>query len=379
MKEFDMPSPLSHLVPALEVLAENAEILPATGQAVEDLMRPHQEEVEDEILNNDALRTDTLIETPNRDVYQPTPGLARRERHVFRYFLDGSRRSYFIGTALEHERSTPIQVAQIGAAVVHRREDGEVETARSKRKLLLLLSRENVSDHVWEQLKAQEGEGLRLEDISEEDQLTEAIGNKVDLRSRGGGKVNWAMHQLEIKLANSLSEREESEWLIVDGSLNFEPPIDTPQTIGVAKSFTKRPVFTIGRGPRKETYPLYRLLSGLPAAHRTCAFSARSGRVAFWYVRMREQRQMDYPMMGVVKVEMRNPSAEAIPSEKIDLISRGLVAERSVTPYGSDARWHAHLYPIYLAEQVVKNGFWSREVIRTAIHWPRRPIDSGSV
>jgi len=374
-----MSSPLSELTPALEVLAENAEILPATGQAVESLMRPDQEEVEDEILNNDALRADTLIEAPNRDVYRPTPSLPRQERHFFRYFLDGSRRSYFIGTALEHNRSTPIQMAQIGAAVVHRLDDGSVETARSERKLLLLLAKDQVSDTIWEQLEAQQSGDLILRDISEEDQLTGPIAGSVDLRTRGGGKVNWAMHELEIKMANSLSDRREGEWLVVDGSLNFSPPIETPQTIGVAKSFSKRPVFTIGRGPRRGTYPLYRLLAGLPAAHRTCAFSADSGRLAFWYVRMREQREMEYPMMGVVKVEMRNPSAEAVPSDEIDLVSSALVAERSVTPYGSDSRWHAHLYPIYLAEQVIKNGFWSREVIRTAIHWPRRPVDRGPV
>jgi len=370
-----MANPLSHLKPALKVLAHNAEILPATGQAVEDLMRPDQEEVEDEILNNEALRADTLIESPSREVYRRTPALPRHEHHFFRYFLDGARRSYFIGTALEHERSTPIQVAQIGAAVVHRLDDGSVETTRSERKMLLLLAKENVSDHIWDELEARQTDDLMLRDISEEDQLTGPIAGSVDLRTRGGGKVNWAMHEVEIDLAHSLTARGQGEWLIVDGSLNFEPPIKAPETIGVAKSFSKRPVFTIGRGPRKETYPLYRLLAGLPAEHRTCAFSAKSGRVAFWYVRIREQRQMEYPMMGVVKVEMRNPAAEAIPSNKIDLVSRALVAERSVTPYGSDSRWHAHLYPIYLAEQVIKNGFWSREVIRTAIHWPRRPAD----
>ena len=365
-----MANPLSGLTPALEVLAQNVDILPATGQAVEDLMRPDQEEVEDEILNGDALQAGVLIESPSRDLYRPTPALPRRERHFFRYFLDGSRRSYFIGTALERDRSTPIQMAQIGAAVIHRLDDGSVKAVRSESKLMLLLAKDSISDHVWEQLKAQTGEDVLLEDITEEDQLNGPIAGTVDLRTRGGGKVNWAMHRLEIKLVNSLPERGEDEWAIVDGSLNFDPPILTPNTIGVAKSFSKRPVFTIGRGPRSDRYPLYRLLSGLPVAHRTCAFSAKSGQLAFWYVRMREQGEVDYPLMGVIKVEMRNPSGEAVPSEKIDLVSRALVAERHVTPHGRDRRWHVHLYPIYLAEQVIKNRFFSQEVIHSAIRWP---------
>lgn len=36
--------------------------------------------------------------------------------------------------------------------------------------------------------------------------------------------------------------------------------------------------------------------------------------------------------MGVVKAELVNPSQEPVPSELIDLLSRALVAERSVTP-----------------------------------------------
>jgi hypothetical protein len=175
---------------------------------------------------------------------------------------------------------------------------------------------------------------------------------------------------MEIQLANALPDRSEDGWLIADGSLNFSPPIRTSKTIGVAKSFSQRSEFTIGRGPRARTYTLYHLLAGLPVAHRTCAFATKSGRSAFWYVRLREQGEVDYPLMGVVKVEMLNPSGEAILSDEIDLISSALAAERHVTPHGRDQRWHVHLYPIYLAEQVIKNGFLSQEIIRNAIRWP---------
>ena len=44
-----MPNLFAGLGPALDVIAHEAEILPATGQAVEDLMRPDQEEVYDRI------------------------------------------------------------------------------------------------------------------------------------------------------------------------------------------------------------------------------------------------------------------------------------------------------------------------------------------
>jgi hypothetical protein len=115
---------------------------------------------------------------------------------------------------------------------------------------------------------------------------------------------------------------------------------------------------------------LYELLADLPFLARTCAFSARSGKVAVWYVRLREQREMDYPLMGVIKVELPNPGEVGVQSGLIDEISSALVAERQATPHGRDVRWHAHLYPIFLAEQAVKNGFVSMEAVKAGIRWP---------
>lgn len=89
----------------------------------------------------------------------------------------------------------------------------------------------------------------------------------------------------------------------------------------------------------------------------------------FWYVRLREQRDLDYPMMGVVKVELANPSQEPVSSELLDRISQALVAERRVTPHGLDRRWHAHLYPIFLAERMVKEHLLSREVVQQFLKW----------
>jgi len=89
-----------------------------------------------------------------------------------------------------------------------------------------------------------------------------------------------------------------------------------------------------------------------------------------WYVRIREQRHLDYPLMGAVKVELPYQAGEAVPSSLIDEISAALVAERQATPHGRDSRWHAHLYPVYLAEQAVKNGFVTRDVLKAGLKWP---------
>jgi len=86
---------------------------------------------------------------------------------------------------------------------------------------------------------------------------------------------------------------------------------------------------------------------------------------------LREQKEVDYPLMGVVKVELPCPDLQPVSAAQADLISSTLVAERNVTPHGRDNRWHCHLYPIFLAEQAIKNGFYSKDVLMGTIRWPR--------
>jgi len=140
--------------------------------------------------------------------------------------------------------------------------------------------------------------------------------------------------------------------------------------IGVAKSFRKDAMFQFGHRSTQRK-DITGILAGLPHAHRTVAFNADGGKIAFWYVRLREQRELDYPLMGVVKVEIPRPDLTPVPAKLADLISRVLVAERNVTPYGVDRRWHCSLYPIHIAEQVIKSRFYSQDVLMGCIKWPK--------
>src|SRR2546428_9011250 len=101
-----MSNPFEGLRPALEVMAREGEILPATGQAIEDLMRPDQEEAYDRVrlgIGSDTL-LDLVIESPNQELYVDTPAITRTQKHVFRYFLDGSARTFYLGNVVEGER-----------------------------------------------------------------------------------------------------------------------------------------------------------------------------------------------------------------------------------------------------------------------------------
>ncbi|HIC91293.1 MAG TPA: hypothetical protein EYP21_04380 [Syntrophaceae bacterium] len=378
-----MPNPLSSITPLLDLLGKEIKILPATGGAVEELQHPDQEEIEDIVINKDVETVTSFAETPEpnpQNIYRKTPLLPRTENHLFRFFIDGSIRTYFLGTGLEGTRSFPIELAQIGSAVIRREDDGELRVLAHKHRIILLLPKQNqgISDTVWEQIrKVEKPDYLEVIDFTLPDRLADT---KKDPRDKAGAKARSLMHKLEIELIKSTDPfRNENTWLILDGAVKFvEEDIwnsweHNPYLIGVAKSFRKDPIFQFGRraSQRKD---ITSILAGLPHAHRTVAFSAYEGQVAFWYVRLREQRELDYPLMGVVKVELPCPDKKPVPSELADLISSVLVAERNVTPYGLDRRWHCSLYPIHIAEQVIKNRFFSREVLMGCIKWPKPQI-----
>ncbi|WP_258189892.1 hypothetical protein [Candidatus Hakubella thermalkaliphila] len=361
-------------MPILDLLGREVKILPATGGAVEELQHPDQEEIEDKVINKEADKVTAFHETPEPDIsniYRPTSPLSRQDNHLFRFFIDGSIRTYFLATGIEGPRSFPIELAQVGAAVIQREQDGEVKVWEHRQKILLLLPKQNegISDTLWIQLhRVEKPEFLELVDFTLPDTLS---NTRTDPRDKAGAKARFEMHKLEIELIETTdSLRNEDSWLVLDGAVKLDEFIQAPNLIGVAKSFRKDPYFQFGSKSR-ERKDITSILAGLPHAHRTAAFSAYGGKVAFWYVRLREQRELDYPLMGVVKVELPRPDQTPIPAELADLLSRALVAERNVTPYGLDRRWHCSLYPIHIAEQVIKNKFFSREVLMGCIKWPR--------
>jgi len=377
-----MPNPLVKINPILNLLGSEIKILPAIGGAVEELQHADEEEVEDKIINKEDI-IDTFAETPEptaNNLYKKTPPLPRKEKHMFRFFIDGSLKTYFLGTGIEGQRSFPIELAQVGSALIRRDNDGTLKVHDRKSKIILLLPKENqgISDTVWEELrKIEKPEFFEIVDFTLPDILADS---KKDPRDKAGAKARSTMHKLEIDLIRSTdSYRNENSWLILDGSIKFvEEDIwnswkDNPYVIGIAKAFRKDPSFEIDKR-RKKRIDITTLLAGLPYGYRTVAFGAFDGKIAFWYVRIREQKEVDYPLMGVIKVEYPLPDKNPIPSELADLISSALVAERNVTPYGLDRRWHCSLYPIYVAEQAIKNSFFSKEVIMGCIKFPKPKI-----
>jgi hypothetical protein len=370
--------PLAFLQPALNLLNTNLDILPAVGGAVEDLLQPDVDEIEDMLINAESREVTEFLEAPTPDpsnIYRPTPPLYRPQKHLYHYFIDGSLRTYYLATGIEGNRSFPIELAQIGAAVMQRDAYGVVRPLVTRQRILLLLPRGQlgVSDTLWGELKKLNTPDRTFEviDTTEKNAITPDEATVENLRARAGGIARNRMHKLEIEMISQTdAHRNKSAWQILDGAAKLDELIKSPFLIGVAKNFRKDPEFRFGRGHGRRL-DITKILAGLPYASRTVAFSAHGGQVAFWYVRLREQKEVDYPLMGVVKVELPRPDQAPVDAELADLLSRTLVAERNVTPYGHDNRWHCHLYPIFLAEQAIKTGFYSKDVLMGMIRWPR--------
>jgi hypothetical protein len=82
-------NPLQAITEALAQAAQEADVLPASGQATIDEARPDIEEWEDARLTGDERVYDTIWEAPEDGttppLYAPCPPPSREEDHLYRY------------------------------------------------------------------------------------------------------------------------------------------------------------------------------------------------------------------------------------------------------------------------------------------------------
>jgi len=292
----------------------------------------------------------------------PTRGYDRK-RSLFEYFLDGTRRTFLVAElATSSMRYLPVLAGQISAAVVNRaRDTGRIHVSRHDAASVVALPGGGIGinqgdlDELRDKLRA----GTRpFELIVYGEKGIPDSKKPMDLAI---AKINDAMQQLEIRALEDLTNRNlttASSMLVVDGSVQFTRiPLENRSwlrnVVGVSKTFQTNLVFT--KDKREIGAVLVETLRSVGDRTPAFRYEFRNNAYAAWYLRIRDRKQTDMPLSGIVKLERLLLTEEefdfGLTSDVINNISLSILGERYVTPFGKDDRWPNHLYPIYLAER----------------------------
>jgi len=279
----------------------------------------------------------------------------------FRFFLDGSIRTKYVGEYVDEPISFPLIVSEIAAVVIEVL-NSKAKPASFKKHLYFVFPHKNtntISDGTYDKLvnlqKQLKNQGSNTQiDFMKKKQVTR------DLRSSLLGKVRSIMHNLEHEIAQGLS-REPSDWLIMDGAIRKGEFMKLSNTIGLAKSFSRKPLFRIGS--RTLTLPAY--LKRIGEGERSVIFkkaSQQTGQegLVFWYQRIRTFPPME-PLGGVVKIDMNLPDGELDENsvKLIDQLASEVYSLRTPSTYPRP-RWPSFIYPIKICEEYMGASFLSR-------------------
>ena len=317
------------------------------------------------------------IEKPFED---PPPAMGYRNvggqcdpsvKPLFRYFIDGSRKTYRVAD-LEHSgHYFPLVAAQIGVAVCERDFDtfggcGLKPVLSESKVINALVVPGFVGKSDIEEIRAAVGEKARypFEVIQYTTQGKEGK-SPLDLAVAAAME---RMHTMEVRAASTLAKNgylSNDAMLAIDGSLMFREKkefdiFDFRNVIGIAKRF--KPDFTVGD---KKKIDVGSVVRKLDYGGRTTVFKRTFGNTTTgsWFLRIRPPDKVQSGLGGVVKLELfaleQDERENGFDPNRIDVISRHVLSERNVTPYGADDRWATHLYPVYLTEKYLKNLFMS--------------------
>lgn len=327
-------------------------------------------------------------------------GLAQKisnDEPLFRFFLDGSRRTYKVDDIEVNRRIFPIIAGQIGVACCERKSPSSFKSRQLEKNLVMALPSEanpevknadlffsNLRDKINGVEKVKRT-GIQFSKVlSYSSRLIETPGdveNKM-YEHLGIAMIQDEMIDCEKKIVASLAAKNllnESSYLLKDGSLQYKPmktgefkeltkiKNNYRNVIGISKSFN--PELSKDRSGKSNAA----LIADLPLYHRTPAYVFQHEiekqsylgdyKFSIWYVRIRDHVRTESPFAGVVKVEKilitDKENEEGLESALVDIITANVINERNPVCYGRDSRWANHLYPIFLTEQFLKSNYLS--------------------
>lgn len=350
----------------------NPNVYEVSNYRLEDLNEP----VQDGNVTTDNLHRGKSGENSNlgadaiKNVCDDTIAFSR-QTSPFCYFLDGCRRAYYLcDAATSSGRMLPILAGQISAAVLSRdKETGRVACHRYHRRGILLLP-EGGNGFPKDDLDtfAEIFEKNFQKDSIEVVRVKDNDPSKDDPKDKSLAKLNAEMQKQEVAYLEQMTtsgELDQEHMIIVDGALQFQTIPKSSQhflryAIGLSKNFNLHLEGVHARN--KEIGTL--LINLNKVGDRTRGFRLRLStgvEYSFWYLRIRPREFLNFPFAGIVKVEKvlcsQQEQEDGLPGDTIDTLSRCLLLETSVAPYGQDFRWASHIYPIYMTEQLQKRKY----------------------
>jgi len=309
--------------------------------------------------------------------------ISKNGKPLFKFFLDGSRRTYKVDDIAYGKRLYPIIAGQIGIAVCERIDKHTFKPVNFKNPLVISIP-ENANaqttignDDLFFNNLIQK---LNGQEILEKQQLkfskilpykSTALKENDKYEDRGIAKIQDEMIALEQKVVFELVKAKrlnDESFLIKDGSLEYMKSGEARElsviksnydcVIGVSKAFNPEAL-------SNDVKDISRRIAELKLYHRTPAFMYQTERIpdvkfAVWYLRIRDTLS---PFDGVLKIEKilvrEIQEDEGLDSDEIDLISANIINERNPVCYGKDDRWAKHLYPVYLTETYIKSQYLS--------------------
>lgn len=283
------------------------------------------------------------------------------------HFVDGSPRTVNTGFLLGADGiSYPVALAHVGAASVTFDNRRWRETGFEEKHLILLAYKRMGID-------VQVSGKWHLEDPTDQHGgRTINVTDTVEMRGAAVRRTRRRMRNCEKKLVNKLADDFDDEWIAIDGTL-FEieghSDLKNFKVVGISKSFTLEPIVMKQGTPERASH-LIRILTDLPVGSRSPVYQLtpeinRPEKYTYmWFVRIHDARQN--PISGIVKIELP-PSECYLDFDQreltIDAISHKLFRLRY--PYLYDnRRGESFLYPIYVAESLMKSKLNSVEKIR---------------
>jgi hypothetical protein len=317
----------------------------------------------DEEVQTDNPRAEELL--PGGEVDKTSEDTSIHLRH----FVDGSPRTVNVGFLLGQKGIfCPVALSHVGAAAVAFENGRWRETGFAEKHLIL------VSTDVALGIKVEPSTGK----WELEDPLSHMGGRRVNLtdtaemRAAAVRRARRRMKNCEKDLVKRLSNDYPKDWIVVDGTLfDVEGYSDLKEihVVGISKSFTLDPRVS-KEGKQERIEYLVELLRKLKEGQRSPVYklipdSNHLDRYTYmWFIRIHSPRQS--PVSGIVKVELP-PSERYLDRKELEKTVDGLSHSifRMRNPYLYDnRRGESFLYPIYVAEMLVKSKLSSVEKLR---------------